>query len=332
MLRRFVDRTCIPFVTTQMGKGVINEDDDRFIGNTALSSDDFVHRAIDAADVIINVGHDVVEKPPFFMESGGRTVIHVNFTSAVVDPVYFPQVEVVGDIAHSIWRLGEALPAQCHRDYAFFEKVQRSLADHVGQGTRDERFPMYPQRLVADIRSVMPADGIIALDNGIYKIWFARNYPAAIPNSVLLDNALATMGAGLPSAMAAKMVHPERRVMAICGDGGFMMNSQELQTAVQYGLDLIVVIFRDDAYGMIKWKQANMGFDDFGLDFTNPDFIRYAATYGATGHRVEAADAFVALVEEAFEAGGVHLIEVPVDYSENDRILNHDIKELSAKL
>nr|MDJ0915871.1 thiamine pyrophosphate-dependent enzyme [Desulfobacterales bacterium] len=260
------------------------------------------------------------------------TVIHVNFTSAMVDPVYFPQVEVIGDIANSIWRIGEELPAQCHRDYSFFEKVQTALADHLRQGADDSRFPMYPQRLVNDIRRAMPSDGIIALDNGIYKIWFARNYLASIPNAVLLDNALATMGAGLPSAMVAKMVHPHRRVMAICGDGGFMMNSQELQTAVQLELDLVVVILRDNAYGMIKWKQENMGFKDYGLDFTNPNFVEYAETYGATGHRVEATDQFATMVEQAFEGGGVHLIEVPIDYSDNDRILNHEIKELSAKL
>ena len=332
MLRQFVKRTCIPFMTTQMGKGVVNEDNERFIGNAALSANDFVHRAIDAADVIINVGHDVVEKPPFFMQPGGRTVIHVNFTSAVVDPVYFPQVEVIGDIANSIWRIGEVLPGQCDRDYTFFEKVRAALADHVGQGTDDYRFPIVPQRLVADVRRVMPPDGVIALDNGIYKLWFARNYPAYSPNTVLLDNALATMGAGLPSAMAAKIVHPDRRVMAICGDGGFMMNSQEMITAVQLGLDLVVLVLCDQAYGMIKWKQENMGFSDFGLDFSNPDFVKYAAAHGASGHRVQAADQLADMVEAAFVAGGVHLIDVPVDYSESDRILNHEIKELSERL
>jgi acetolactate synthase-1/2/3 large subunit len=178
----------------------------------------------------------------------------------------------------------------------------------------------------------MPADGIIALDNGMYKIWFARNYPAYLPNTVLLDNALAAMGAGLPSAMVAKMVHPDRRVMAICGDGGFMMNAQELQTAVQLGLDMVVVVLRDDAYGMIKWKQENMGFKNFGLDFSNPDFIGYAQSHGASGQRVAAIGQFISMAEEAFEAGGLHVIEVPVDYSENDRILNHEIKELSDKL
>ena len=332
MLRRFVDRTCIPFVTTQMGKGVINEDNDHFIGNAALSSNDFVHRALDDADVIINVGHDVVEKPPFFMVPGGRTVIHVNYTSAEIDPVYFPQVEVVGDIAYSIWKIADELPEQCHRDYSFFEKVRTALADHLRQGAADSRFPVYPQRLVADVRRVMPPDGIIALDNGIYKIWFARNYPAYLPNTVLLDNALAAMGAGLSSAIVAKMVHPERRVMAICGDGGFMMNSQELKTAVQLGLDLVIVVLCDNAFGMVKWKQQNMGFNDFGLDFANPEFVSYAQAYGAIGQRVGDADQFLALTDEAFKSGGVHLIMVPIDYSGNDHILNHEIRELSEQL
>ena len=149
---------------------------------------------------------------------------------------------------------------------------------------------------------------------------------------MLLDNALATMGAGLPSAMAAKIVYPQRRVMAICGDGGFMMNSQEMETAVRLGLDLVVLILKDDSYGMIKWKQANMGFDDFGLDYGNPDFVQYATSYGATGHRLESAASLIPMVEECFNAGGVHLIEVPVDYSENDRILNSEIREQSQRI
>ena len=332
MLRKFVDQTGISFVTTQMGKGVINEDDDRFLGNAALSSGDFVHSALDAADVIINVGHDIVEKPPFFMESGGRTVIHVNFTSAVVDPVYFPQVEVVGDIANSIWRLGSEIASVCDTDCAFFEEVRTAMRSHLQQGSDDDRFPMFPRRIVADVRKVMPRNGILALDNGMYKIWFARNYQAYSPNTVLLDNALATMGAGLPSAMAAKMVHPDRQVMAICGDGGFMMNSAELETAARLNLDLVVVVLRDNAFGMIKWKQQDMGFQDFGLDLSNPDFVRYAAAYGVSGHRVESADQFVAIAEAAFKSGGVHLIDVPIDYSEDERILNHEIQELIAKL
>ena len=186
-----------------------------------------------------------------------------------------------------------------------------------------------PQRLLAHVRKVMTADGIIALDNCVYNIWFARNYQAYQSDTVLLDNALASMGAGLPSAMAAHLVYPKRRVMAICGDGGFMMNSQELETAVRLKMNLIVLILRDDAYGMIKWKQAGMGFPDFGLDYGNPDFVKYAESYGAHGHRVEKTEDLLPLLERCHCDSGVHVIDCPVDYSDNDRILNREIKEKS---
>ena len=333
MLRDFVDEFQIPFFSTQMGKGVLDERDPLFLGNAALSDGDFLHRAIAHSDLILNVGHDVVEKPPFFMHvDDGRTVIHVNFRTAEVDPVYFPQVEVVGDIANSVWQIKQALTAQEHWDFNYFLQIRERVEAHLLEGADDPRFPIYPQRLVADIRKVMPDDGIIALDNGVYKIWFARNYRAHLPNTVLLDNALATMGAGLPSALAAQIVFPERRVMAICGDGGFLMNSAEMETAVRLKLNLIVLILRDNAYGMIKWKQSNMDFPNWGLDFGNPDFVRYAESYGAHGHRVASAEGLAPLLEQCYQAGGVHLVEAPVDYSENDRILNHEIKELSAKL
>ena len=333
MLRDFVDEFQIPFFSTQMGKGVLDERDPLFLGNAALSDGDFLHRAIAHSDLILNVGHDVVEKPPFFMHvDDGRTVIHVNFRTAEVDPVYFPQVEVVGDIANSVWQIKQALTAQEHWDFNYFLQIRERVEAHLMEGADDPRFPIYPQRLVADIRKVMPDDGIIALDNGVYKIWFARNYRAHLPNTVLLDNALATMGAGLPSALAAQIVFPERRVMAICGDGGFLMNSAEMETAVRLKLNLIVLILRDNAYGMIKWKQSNMDFPNWGLDFGNPDFVKYAESYGAHGHRVASAEGLAPLLEQCYQAGGVHLVEAPVDYSENDRILNHEIKELSAKL
>jgi acetolactate synthase-1/2/3 large subunit len=331
MLGEFVEATGIPFVTTQMGKGVVDESHELFLGNTTLSAGDFVHRSIDAADVIINVGHDVVEKPPFFMDHESR-VIHVNFSTAVVDPVYFPQVEVVGDIANSIWQITQQLSKSSEWDFSYFMKVKAAHDAHLLEGSDDSRFPVYPQRMVADVRTAMPDNGIIALDNGVYKIWYARNYRAAEPNTVLLDNALATMGAGLPSAMAAKIVYPDRPVMAICGDGGFMMNSQELETAVRLGLHITVLILRDDAYGMIKWKQANMGFENWGLDYGNPDFVKYAESYGAKGYRVGAAEELLPLLQACQAEPGVHVIDLPVDYSDNDRILNNEIKELSARI
>ena len=332
MLREFVDKTCIPFVTTQMGKGVLNESDSRFAGNTALSDGDFVHRAIERADLIINVGHDVVEKPPFFMHHNDKKVIHVNFDSAAVDPVYFPQLEVVGDIANSIWQIKEGITPQDSWKLDFYKDVHQAYVEHRAEAEDDNRFPILPERLVRDIRKVMPDNGIVTLDNGIYKIWFARNYPAYHPNTLLLDNALASMGAGLPSAIAAKLVNPDAPVLSVCGDGGFMMNSQEIETAVRLKLDLVVIILRDDAYGMIKWKQANMQFDEFGLDYGNPNFVKYAQSYGAQGWRVDDTDVLIHMVDKCLNTKGVHIIDCPVDYSMNDKTLNHTIKELSAKL
>lgn len=327
-LKKLVDKTGLYFFNTQMGKGVVDERTPTFIGTAALSSQDYLHCAIDRADLIINVGHDVIEKPPFFMSPGGTKVIHVNHFSAKVDEVYFPQLNVVGDIADSISRLADKIEKCDNWDGAYFQRVKDEVEIHVKEGSNDTRFPIIPQHLVSQVREVMPDDGIIALDNGVYKIWFARNYKAYLPNTVLLDNALATMGAGLPSAMGAKIVYPERKVMAICGDGGFMMNSQEMETAVRLKLDLVVVILRDDAYGMIKWKQAGMGFQDFGLDYGNPDFVKYAEAYGAKGHRVQSSEHLSSLLLECVNSSGVHLIEVPVDYSENEKVLT---EELSSK-
>jgi acetolactate synthase-1/2/3 large subunit len=330
VLKQLIDNTGIPFVTTQMGKGVVDERHPRFLGNAALSAGDFVHRAVEAADLIVNIGHDVIEKPPFFMVRGGTEVIHINFRSAEVDPVYFPQIEVVGDIANAVWQIGEALQFQLHWDFNRLLAIREANEAQIIEGEDDNRFPIYPQRFVADVRRALPSEGIVALDNGIYKLWFARNYKAHKPNTVLLDNALATMGAGLPSAMAAHLVYPDRPVVAVCGDGGFMMNSQELETAVRLKMNLTVIILRDDGYGMIRWKQSNMGFTDFGLDYGNPDFVMYAQSYGAKGHRVESAEGFLPLLERCISEPGVHVIDCPVDYSENDFILNSELKRRSA--
>ncbi|WP_409049356.1 acetolactate synthase large subunit [Colwellia sp. MB3u-55] len=324
-----VHTTRIPFFDTQMGKGVVDERSSLFLGTAALSSGDYLHCAIERADLIINIGHDVIEKPPFFMEQGGKKVIHVNYKSAKVDQVYFPQSEIIGDLAASVTALKDKLAGEVKFDRSYFDKVKLAIDEHLEEGAGDNRFPIIPQRFVADIRKVMGEKDIIALDNGMYKLWFARNYKAYQPNTVLLDNALATMGAGLPSGMMAAMLNPDRRVMAICGDGGFMMNSQELETAIRLDLNLVITVLNDNSYGMIRWKQTSSGFADWGLEFNNPDFVKYAESYGATGHRVTSAEDIIATYEKAFSAGGVHLVELPVDYSENQRVL---IDELAAKV
>jgi acetolactate synthase-1/2/3 large subunit len=332
MLLQFIEKTGIPFLTTQMGKGVIDERHPKFLGCAALSAGDFVHRAVEDADLIINVGHDVIEKPPFFMHRGGPKVIHVSTRTAEVDPVYFPQVEVIGDIANAIWQMKEDITPNLSWNFDHMLAYHAAELAHTNELAADTRFPIFPPHLVQQVRDAMPHDGIICLDNGVYKIWFARGYTAYLPNTVLLDNALATMGAGLPSAMMSAMLYPDRKVMAICGDGGFMMNSQEMETSVRLGLNLTVLILRDDAYGMIRWKQANMGFADFGLTYGNPDFVKYAESYGAFGHRAESSAHLRELLAHCNSTPGVHLIDCPVDYSENDQILNKDIKDLSKAL
>ncbi|MDW3210050.1 MAG: acetolactate synthase large subunit [Reichenbachiella sp.] len=331
-LLKLIEKTGIYFFDTQMGKGVVDNRHDQHIGTAALSSNDYLHYAIDKADLIINVGHDVIEKPPFFMEHGGKKVIHINFFSAEVDQVYFPDLDVLGDIAASVWEIMEGITKQKHWDFSFFKKVDEEVESHISKYFQDDRYPMLPQRIVNEIRKLMPSDGIVTLDNGVYKIWFARNYKCYEPNTLLLDNALATMGAGLPSAMAAKLIHPDKKVIAVCGDGGFMMNSQELETAVRENLHVVVIILNDNAYGMIKWKQEGMGFDNFGLDYNNPDFVKYAESYGAIGHRIKSDADFSETLNHCLNTDGVHLIDCPVDYSLNHAILNVKIKEKAKAL
>ena len=325
-LSAFIRNTRLPFFNTQMGKGAVTGGSNLYMGTAALSERDYVHRAVDKADLIVAIGHDTVEKPPFLMRNaGGPKVIHVSYSSANVEQVYHPDAEVVGDIGASVTLLADRLVGRLKPDQPLLALRARIL-ERLNDRSEEDRFPITPQRIVHDVRQVMPEDGIVCLDNGMYKIWFARNYRTHVANTLLLDNALATMGAGLPSAMMAAMLHPDRRVMAVCGDGGFMMNSQELETAVRLKLNLVVVILDDSAYGMIRWKQAVDNFPDFGLTFGNPDFVRYAESYGAKGSRVTSAADLVPTLEAAFKGGGVHLVDVPIDYSENSRVLVEELR------
>jgi acetolactate synthase-1/2/3 large subunit len=324
-LSAFVRRTRIPFFNTQMGKGSVTGGSNLYMGTAALSEGDYVHRAVDRADLIISIGHDTVEKPPFFMGPKGPRVIHVGFTPASVEQVYFPHAEVIGDVGTNMVLLADRIEGKVKVDAAF-TALRAEILARIRDRADEDRFPMTPQRIVRDVRKVMPEDGIVCLDNGMYKIWFARNYRTHVANTLLLDNALATMGAGLPSAMMAAMLYPERRVLAVCGDGGFMMNSQEMETAVRLGLNLVMLILEDSAYGMIRWKQAVDKFPDWGLTFGNPDFVRYAESYGAIGHRVQRTENLVTTLEGAFKEGGVHLVTVPVDYVENTRVLVEELR------
>lgn len=325
-LSDFVRRVHIPFFNTQMGKGAVTGGSGLYMGTAALSERDYVHDAIERADLIVAIGHDTVEKPPFLMGPEGPTVLHVGYLPATVEEVYFPHAELIGDVGPTLTLLADRLEGKLPHAGALLPLRAEILA-HIGARAEESRLPPTPQRIVHDVRKVMPEDGIVCLDNGMYKIWFARNYRTRMANTLLLDNALATMGAGLPSAMMASILYPGRRVLAVCGDGGFMMNAQELETAVRLKLNLVVLILEDDAYGMIRWKQAVDGFPDFGMTFGNPDFVAFAQAHGAAGARIESADGLAPALEGAFSGGGVHLVVVPVDYSENVRVLVNELRE-----
>jgi len=324
-LRAFIDKTGIPFVTTQMGKGVENEASDLYLGTAALTSDDFVHRALQAADLIIMLGHDITEKPPVIAKEGQK-IAHLNFYPAEIDRVYQPALEVIGDISYALWELSERVTPQDHWQLEVFTPFkQKQLADTQVNATSDD-FPIKPQRLVRDLRTAIPKDGIMSLDNGMYKIWIARNYPAYEQNTVLLDNALATMGAGLASGMAAKLLNPDKKVVVVAGDGGILMNIADLETAVRLKLDLVIVVVNDNGYGMIKWKQNSMHLADYGLNFTNPDLVKLAESFGATGHRIKKTGDFLPTLQAALAKPGIHIIDVPIDYSENVTLDSEQLK------
>lgn len=334
MLRQFVDSTKIPYCTTQMGKGVCDSRSESFMGTAALSDGDYPHAAILHSDVCLLVGHDVVEKPPFFMSANSKKiVVHINYSSAQVDQVYFPQLEVVGDISNAIWQLSEAIPeAPPAWDLRYFDYVRQEMQADFAKDQDNDSFPMAMPRLVKTVRAAVPDhDSIVCLDNGLYKVWFAREYPCYAPNSLLLDNALASMGAGVPSAMAAKLVKPEANVYCIVGDGGFLMNgAQELLTAIEHDMHITIMVLNDQCYGMIRWKQAGMGLQDFGLGLKNPDFVKLAEAYGAQGHRVESAAHLEVVLKKCQATKGVHVVEVPIDYYASVRQLQE--KELKKQL
>jgi acetolactate synthase-1/2/3 large subunit len=328
-LREFVERTGIHVVHTQMGKGVLSDESSYSLYATGIHKRDYVNCGIDRADVIITVGYSIVEYPPFIWNPGlDKKIIHIDFVEADVDRYYDPAIEVIGDVSVSLRQLASKVT---RRDDTLFADLRLFLTEKLA-ATCETTFPPRPQEVVCHVRKALDEDDIVTLDNGIYKLWFSRLYRTYKPNTFILDNALATMGAGLPAALAAKLVHPERRVLAVVGDGGFMMNAQELETAVRLNITVVVLILNDNAFGFIKWKQENMGFRSFGLDYTNPDFARLAESHGAVGMTVKKGDDLAVVLKKAFDLHKVVVIECPIDYSFNYETFSKEIEDLVCEM
>jgi acetolactate synthase-1/2/3 large subunit len=328
-LENFVERTGIYLVHTQMGKGVVPDDCSYSLFATGIHARDYVNCGIDGADLIITIGYDIVEYPPYLWNSIlDKQIINIDFVESVPDRYFNPTVEVIGDIASSIRELAASIPEK--REFPIFEHTRNFIKEKINAVAR-KSYPPIPQAVVQSVRKVLGREDIITLDNGIYKLWFARLYKTYAPNTVLLDNALATMGAGLPSGITAKLLHPERRVLAICGDGGFMMNCQELETAIRYEIPIVVLILNDNGFGFIKWKQKKMHFEDFGLDYGNPDFSLFARSFGAVGIRIKEDDDLAEVLENAFALNKVAVIECPIDYSVNYEIFSIELGKLTCK-
>ena len=309
----------IPVVHTFMAKGSMPYDDDLCLLSAGLQARDYISCGFDKADLIIAVGYDPVEyAPKFWNPERKKQIIHIDFTPAEVDSFYQPALEVVADVREALELLNGLVKSQ--KDPASYLTLRRFILEQLEEGADDDTFPVKPQRIVKDLRAVMGRGDILVSDVGTHKLWIARTFPANEPNTVLISNGYAAMGFALPAAIAAKLVHPERKVVAVSGDGGFLMNCQELETARRLGLAVVNVIFRDDGYNLIQWKQQTRFKRETGVLFSNPDFVALAHAFGAKGYRVESARDLRAILADALAHPGPSIVDVPVDYGENAKL------------
>ncbi len=318
-LRALARNHGIPVVNTFMAKGAMPYDDPLSLLSAGLQARDYVSYGFEKADLIIAVGYDLVEyAPKFWNPERKKPIIHIDFTPAEVDGHYQPAVEVVADVREALELLDGLVKGQ--KDPAPYRELRRFILEQLAEGADDDTFPIKPQRILRDLRQAMGREDILISDVGSHKLWIARTFPAYEPNSVLISNGLAAMGFALPAAVAAKLVHPQRKVVAVSGDGGFLMNLQELETARRLGLAIVNVIFRDGGYNLIQWKQQTRLGRESGVAFTNPDFVTLAQAFGAKGFRVESARELPAVLAAALAWPGPSIVDVPVDYRENPKL------------
>jgi len=317
-LALFAERLNIPVTNTFMAKGVLPFKHPLALGTAGLQAHDYIHCGFERADVIICVGYDLVEyHPRLWHPTRDRRIIHIDMSPAEVDACYIVEAGVVGDIKQSLLRISEqARPHEGNR----MRPLRESLIEDMNQHKDDKGYPVKPQKIIWDLRTVLGMDDIVICDVGAHKMWMARMFRCEQPNTCIISNGFASMGIAVPGAIAAKLAYPERAVVAVTGDAGFMMNSQEIETAMRLGVPFVILIWNDCGYGLIEWKQTVAFGRSSYVKFNNPDFVKYAEAFGAKGYRVERTEDLQSILKTALADNTVSIIDCPVDYAENMKL------------
>jgi acetolactate synthase-1/2/3 large subunit len=317
-LADFAEHLNIPVANTFMAKGVIPFRHPCALGSAGLQANDYISCGFDRADVVICVGYDLVEYHPYLWHpSRDRSIIHIDLTPAEVDGHYPVAVGVTGDIGLSLQRI--ARQASRHAG-SYIRTLRERLVLEMNQHRDDREYPVKPQKIIWDLRTALDLKDIVVCDVGAHKMWMARMFRCEYPNTCIISNGFASMGIAVPGAIAAKLAFPERKVVAVTGDAGFLMNSQEIETALRYRLPIVILIWNDSSYGLIEWKQMNRFKRTSNVHFNNPDFVKYAESFGAKGYRVERTEDLPTILEEALANDTVSVIDCPVDYRENIKL------------
>lgn len=321
-LRILLEKTNFAVCNTFMGKGAAGHEYENNLYTIGLQSRDHVTCAFEEADLIIVVGYDLVEySPSFWNPDGDKKIIHIDFTPAEVDSHYKPSVELVGDVAGSLWELNERIDDRFDRSRgSYAQKFRKEILDDINQHNDSTSFPLKPQKILYDVRQVLADDDIVISDVGAHKIWIARNYIVHEPNTCIISNGFASMGIAVPGGIAAKLLYPDKKILTISGDAGFMMNVQELETAVRLKANTVNMIWSDGTLGLIEWKQENKFGQAFGTRFDNPDWIKLAESMGAVGMELKEGVSLPALLNKAFACDRPVILNVPVDYTENIKL------------
>ena len=329
-ITEFAENLKIPVINTMMAKGVLSYEHPYSLWTIGIPQEDYVDIALEQADLVIAVGYDIVEYAPRKWNAGNRhRILHIDTRASHINKLYQPEIEVIGDISYSLRQIALRCSRTIEPKWAL--DIKKKMVEEYESYKDDRSFPLKPQKILYDIRKVLGKDDILVSDVGAHKMWIARHYHCYEPNTCIISNGFATMGIAVPGAISAKLINPEKKVLAVTGDGGFMMNCQEFETALRERIPFVTLIFNDSSYGLIKWKQQDRFGKSCYVDFTNPDFVKFAESMHAIGYRIESPEELIPTLNKAFEQKVPVIIDCPVDYGENTKLTQH-LKDICAKL